>query len=91
MCTGLLNLRECPKDWIYFEHTKTCYLLDITTGKTWGNSRTFCKDSAAGGDLVSIHDETTNEFILSFPQKAGKGIIWIGGMRTNMSTAIQVM
>ena len=88
--TGLLNLRECPKNWTYFEHTKACYVLDVTP-RTWGNSQAFCKKSAAGGDLVSIHDTKTNEFILSFPNKTRRGDKWIGGFRTNVSTAYQVI
>ena len=49
--------------------------------KTWENARNYCKNLAPnnGGDLVSIHDTETNNYLGNLGQTVGTP--WIGAFR----------
>ena len=82
-------LHECPLTWFHFEHTNTCYKYfgdedwgPITGKREWGYWRNFCRSVDPNrGELVSIHDEKTNSFILSLASSH----FWIGAYRDNTS------
>ena len=67
-------LQECPSPWYHFEHTNTCYQYFGHWQGDWEYWRNFC-------ELVSIHDEKTNSFILSLASSH----FWIGAYRDNTS------
>ena len=62
----------CEDGWTPFVHTGMCYKL-IKWGATWKAAKNFCLNKE--GDLVSIKDRQTNEFIVSLGPPWGKFII----------------
>jgi len=65
----------------YFGRTNKCYILVNTKRDSWNSSRSFCQNQYSGGDLASITDKETNDFIktnikILFPT-------WLGGVRVN--------
>ena len=62
----------CEDGWTPFVHTGMCYKLN-PWGATWKTARNFCRDK--DGDLVSIKDQQTNEFIVSLGHPWGAYMI----------------
>ena len=55
----------CLLGWTYFPNTARCYKHFPET-KTWMNARSYCLSVAqTNGDLVSIPDQATNEFLIT--------------------------
>ena len=49
----------------------------VPSGKDWNGARAHCQGQGPSGDLASIPDQETNEFISSLLPDAGG--YWIGG------------
>ena len=65
----------------YYGKTDKCYILITTKRESWNSSRAFCQNQYSGGDLASITDKETNDFI-----KDNIRILyftWLGGVRVN--------
>ena len=58
----------------FFAHNNKCYKFQ-TTKLSWSDARKSCQ--ADGGDLASVVDQETNEFI----KNLGNTYSWIGGYR----------
>ena len=72
----MYNVRFCDQGWTFSHHTFGCYKFFSGT-KSWSAARRSCEGH--GGDLASISDQATNDFIKrlgSTPQQA-----WIGTKR----------
>ena len=67
----------CEPGWTLFEPTGKCY-RKYSNGKNWTEARSTCQGEVENGDLASIPNQATNDFILTLFQnhKAKK---WIGG------------
>ena len=64
----------CSPGWTFFPHTSRCY-RHFSKAKTWENARDFCVASSLHyGDLVSIPDQATNDFLTQLSDV----ISWIG-------------
>ena len=52
----------------------------FSTPMAWEDARSFCQDSSphSGGDLASVPDDDTNNFLFTIIQNAD---VWIGGYR----------
>ena len=66
---------DCAVGWAHFPHTGRCY-KHFSEEKLWPDARDFCAREApgGGGDLVSIPDQATNDFITSLSSDTA----WIG-------------
>ena len=64
----------CREGEEFFAHNNKCYKLQ-TTKLSWSDARKSCQ--ADGGDLASVVDQETNEFIKNLTV----GWTWIGGYR----------
>jgi len=64
----------CPVDYTFFSHTNKCYKY-YKRGMTWSRARRFCQSQ--GGDLPSVLDQQTSDFLTSLTP----GYAWIGGYR----------
>ena len=62
--------------WTPFHRTGRCYKM-VPSGKDWNRARAHCQGQGNTGDLASIPDMETNEFISSLLPDAGG--YWIGG------------
>ncbi|CAJ0947743.1 unnamed protein product, partial [Mesorhabditis belari] len=66
---------DCPSDFVQFRNK--CYKLFQNQGLTWAQSEATCND--LGGNLVSIHDNETDNFILQYTrQQYLRTAAWIG-------------
>ena len=65
---------ECKGGKSFFAHNNKCYKFQ-TTKLFWSDARKSCQ--ADGGDLASVVDQETNEFI----KNLASGYTWIGGYR----------
>ena len=64
----------CSPGWTYFPNTGRCY-KHFPESRTWADARSFCLSvSLANGDLASIPDQATNDFLTTL--SADKS--WIG-------------
>ena len=73
-CPGRRNRgRGCAAGWTYFPHTCLCYKY-LSARKTWAEARAHCRGLSAGGDLVSILDKATNNFMRTLTTD----LSWIG-------------
>ena len=65
----------CPNGWTHFK--SYCYFVSIAL-KSWQAARTYCKSK--GGDLVKIHSDEENEFVLNLVYKHAPSTkqVWIG-------------
>ena len=75
----------CAGDWVYSSHTNKCYKHFSSPQLPWDEARASCMSitsstasasSGSNGDLASIPDEATNEFM---KQQFSKDKGWIGG------------
>ena len=76
---------SCDSGWTLFEHTQKCYSF-YTTTKDWTSALSFCKSKTTNpsANLVSIPDQTTNNFLLNtLPSITGNTEVWLGGYREN--------
>ena len=67
---------RCKSGWTPFYRTGRCYKM-VSSGKDWNGARAHCQGQGPSGDLASIPDQETNEFITSLLPDAGG--YWIGG------------
>ena len=65
----------CPSGWTHFK--SYCYFVSSAV-KSWQAARTYCKSK--GGDLVKIHSDEENEFVLNLVYKHAPSTkqVWIG-------------
>ena len=65
----------CPIGWTHFK--SYCYFVSSAV-KSWQAARTYCKSK--GGDLVKIHSDEENEFLLNLVYKHAPSTkqVWIG-------------
>ena len=76
---------SCDSDWTFFKHTQICYRF-YTTIKDWTSALSFCKSETTNpsANLVSIPDQTTNNFLLNtMPSIVEHTEVWTGGYREN--------
>ena len=71
----------CEPGWTLFEPTGKCYRLFKDAQKKWTEARSTCQEAGQNGDLASIPNQETNEFIVSFFQL--NAWPWIGGYDYN--------
>ena len=62
------------ENWIYFYHTNKYYKI-FWDARTWDKGRNSCQQECDNGDLASIPDQTTTEFI---NLNMGGDNVWIG-------------
>ena len=72
----------CATDWLHFPLTDKCY-------KFFREKLGFYEAEAAcvklGANLVSIHNEETNNFIHGSVTSGHKNFYWIGGLRSEFA------
>ena len=78
----LLNL-VCSDGWTYFPNTGQCYRY-FNQKLTWTEARAVCQN-VNGGDLVSIHNKETNDFLYPLPRTSPDHhyYTWIGARRAD--------
>ena len=68
--------KDCGAGWTYFRRTGGCYRVFATPGHlvgvAWSRARSSCL--AQGGDLASVTDQTTNDFLARLTHHH----VWIG-------------
>ena len=67
----------CEPGWTLFEPTGKCY-RKYSNGKNWTEARSACQEEEENGDLASIPNQATNDFMLSLFQNHNAKK-WIGG------------
>jgi len=65
---------SCKAGYTYFSHTGQCYKY-VSGNKAWTEANAVCR--ADGGNLASVHDIETNDFLTTLTQV----YTWIGGFR----------
>ena len=68
---------DCPNGFTYYPHTRKCYQF-FDESPTWQEARKKC--ISEGGDLASVPDQKTNDFLLSI---SPKGSLIGGYMKTD--------
>ena len=63
--------------WVYFSHTDK-YYKEFNMGSSWAHGRTCCQGKCLNGDLASIPDEATMQFIM---QNVASTSTWLGGYK----------
>ena len=78
----ILNL-VCSDGWTYFPNTGQCYRY-FNQKLTWTEARAVCQN-VNGGDLVSIHNKETNDFLYPLPRTSPDHhyYAWIGARRAD--------
>ena len=67
----------CSQGWTYFPGTGRCYKYH-SEKKKWQEARRVCQSNSAGtGELASIPDQATNDFLKHLPSVVG--VTWVGG------------
>ena len=67
----------CSQGWTYFPGTGRCYKYH-SERKKWKDARSTCQSDPAGtGELASIPDQATNDFLKSLPSVVS--FAWVGG------------
>ena len=67
----------------YFSHRNKC-IKAVTRDETWPRARSLCQREGPGGELVSIPDRQTNEFLRTYLLTfATEGHWHIGGCKNN--------
>ena len=77
-----LQFSACDEGWQPYNPRGLCY-KHFTEFLTWSEAREQCQAASpnSGGDLASIPDEDTNEFLQTMAQN--KKDIWVGGHRSD--------
>ncbi|XP_077993991.1 macrophage mannose receptor 1-like [Glandiceps talaboti] len=73
IATTLAPGSRCSNGW--YGYGSYCYFLE-TSMMSWIDARDGCRQ--LGGDLVSIHDDGENSFVLSMVLAGPDGKVWIG-------------
>ena len=75
---------KCAPGWTFLAHTKKCYkYFESVTAVTWAEARHLCQTVVTDntGDLVSVPDQITNNFLFNeFLLGVTKGV-FLGGHR----------
>ena len=67
----------CSQGWTPFPGTGRCYKYH-SERKKWQEARSVCQSVSAGtGELASIPDQATNDFLKHLPSVVG--VTWVGG------------
>lgn len=53
----------CLPNWVYFDVTDSCYLLEPTFGGNFDDARDYCVNTW-GANLASIHSDAENDFVV---------------------------
>ena len=75
----------CENDWVSYSPTGGCYKY-FESPLTWEESRRFCQENVPYniGDLASVPDAGTNDFLLTLLQGS---YAWIGGFLNQNSSS----
>ena len=78
-------ISACPPGWKLFDHTTMTRCYKYFSGhRNWGDARATCQGSLfSGGDLASVPDQDTNDFLFSDEITNGRRS-WIGGQRVGV-------
>lgn len=68
---------SCPAGWKFYN--KHCY-KHFSLLKRWSEAQYIC--SHDGADLVSIHDDKEQDFLIYFYQSRHPITIWTGSLKT---------
>ena len=71
---SLASFLDCPPSSIFYGNK--CYKL-VTEALAWDNAQEKCE--LEGGNLASIPDQDTNEFLISMMDFNPDGFVWVGG------------
>ncbi|TKR93491.1 hypothetical protein L596_007939 [Steinernema carpocapsae] len=68
---------ECPRNWIRYERTKSCFLV-IEQRLRWNEAERYC--NRHGGHLASLVDEYENYFAFDVVKKTNLSVptVWLG-------------
>ena len=69
----MINNAACSAGWTYFPQSGLCYKYH-SIEKTWDEARRFCQTNAQDGDLASVPDKATNDFLTTLTTEYS----WIG-------------
>ena len=58
-------LAACLAGWVFFPTTNFCYLLLDSMGRTPAASQSYCQSLTTGSNLVSMHSQAENDFVVS--------------------------
>uniref|UniRef100_A0AC35F4D9 C-type lectin domain-containing protein n=1 Tax=Panagrolaimus sp. PS1159 TaxID=55785 RepID=A0AC35F4D9_9BILA len=69
--------RDCPRGWIKYDRTKSCFLVHDARLK-WNDAERNCQRH--GGHLASVSDEYENIFLFDLAKKANLTVptVWLG-------------
>ena len=74
---------EAVNDWTYFAETGKCYKY-FASEVSWTEARTTCQTTVpANGDLASIPDSATNDFLANLTESTK--FTWVGGHQDQSS------
>ena len=63
--------------WVYFSHTNK-YYQEFATSSSWSAGRVNCKSKCLNGDLASVPDDLTMQFLL---HNVASSSTWLGGYK----------
>ena len=75
---------KCAPGWTFLAHTKKCYkYFESVTAVTWAEARHLCQTVVTDntGDLVSVPDQITNNFLFNQFLLGDTREVFIGGYR----------
>ena len=79
---GEAPLLDCADGWTFFEGTGKCYRY-IVAKLNWPQARDTCNNYApANGELASVPNSATNDFLRKLTAVPGADYIWLGGYRS---------
>ena len=71
------KIAGCADGWTYSNHNGLCYKYQ-STKLPWTEARAYCQDLSAGGDLASVPDQATNDFLRKHVTTVPTVPSWIG-------------
>ena len=70
-------ITACSPGWTYLEHTGKCYYFSTSKSK-WSDALKTCESYNPTSTLASVHDETTNDFLVTLTGGPNEWT-WLGG------------